>query len=185
MFCIPVLPVVDSLAPNAESVEANVSYNKIFGWSSQGRCIRGSVEGSLSYFSLLRELLASFCLLTKINIKITCRYKQRNLSLHRCQFIFSINIHNLRDAFNNRSVQNFPRKLCKGKHTNVLFSYLSCTFIYYAWHVHAILNYKFNVNQGSTVYSPLWHSVNNFFSLSNKLYLKIEANCVVLVLNPK
>lgn len=125
------------------------------------------------------------CFLLLINCKITCRYKQRNLSLHRCQFIFSINIHHLGGAFNNRSVQNFPRELCQGKHTQVLFSYLSCIFIYDVQHVQAILNSEFSVNQGATVYSLLWHSINIFFRLSHKLHLKIEANYVVLVLNPK
>lgn len=53
-----------NLAPNAESVEAKVSYNKISGWRSQGKYVRGSVERSLSSFNLLRKWLASFCLLT-------------------------------------------------------------------------------------------------------------------------
>lgn len=53
--------VIGSLHPRTESVKTCVSYNKIAGWRSQGKYIRGSGEGSLSY--LLKKLLPCFCVL--------------------------------------------------------------------------------------------------------------------------
>lgn len=87
VFWIPVLPVIDSLAPKAElQGQGFLIIKSLDGTAKQvhkRKCGRKSV-----IFQLTQKMA---CFLLLINCKITCRYKQRNLSLHRCQLIFSIN----------------------------------------------------------------------------------------------